>query len=69
MTPESKDELPPPSWEQSVQREELSLFQALLEILRGAMRSRNAVEREAALRLSTKLKRCICASGSRLDRP
>lgn len=55
-------EAPDPE-EQAVQREELLLFRALLDVLAGASQSKNAVKREAAGRLATKLKQALCATG------
>jgi hypothetical protein len=49
--------------ERAIQREELLLFRSFLDVLAGASQSKNAVKREAATRLATKLKRALCATG------
>lgn len=59
------EELP----EHEVQREELTLFWAVLDLLHGATRSQDPVKREAAFRLSTKLKHHLCAAGLALRPP
>ena len=48
------------SLEQATRREEMLLFRSVLDLLAGATRSQNAIEREAALRLLVKLKRGFC---------
>ena len=49
--------------ERAIQREELLLFRALLDVLAGAGQSKDAVKREAAGRLASKLKQALCATG------